>query len=66
MSWVRYWENMEGVGKCAGGMGKCVGVWGSRLWGRCERVYEVSVEVVKKCVGMWRGVEKCVGRCGKV
>ena len=52
---------MEGKEKCGGGMGKCVGVWG-----RCGKVYEVSVEIV----GKWRKVCWDEGRrdevCGGV
>ena len=65
-SWVKYERNREGVGKCGGGMGKRVGVWGRcrGCRGRCGKVYEVSVEVVGnwgKMCWMWVGVEKCVG-----
>ena len=60
--------------RCGGGVGKCLGVWGEirkDVWGveKCGRVYGVSGEGVRECMGrgsvlaygerMWGGVGKC-------
>ena len=57
------WEEYVRSRKCGRKIGKYVGVWaGGKTWGRYERVYGVSVEVMGKC----RKVCRDVGRCGKM
>ena len=58
--------------RCGGGVGKCLGVWGEirKDVEKSARVYGVSGEGVRKCMGrrsvlaygerMWGGVGKCV------
>ena len=54
------WERNGEVS--GGGEGRCRGC--EEVWGRCGRVYEVSVKIEGsggKCVAMWGKVKKCVG-----
>ena len=42
-------------------------MWGcEKVWGRCGRLYGVSVEDVGKCVRVWRQVKGEVRGCGEV
>ena len=63
--WGEYERSGEMLGRngeVCWGVGEVSRMWGSRLCGRCKSLYGVSVEVVEKCVGMWRSVWKDVGR----
>ena len=69
--WWEYWEIFGSLGSWV----KYGGIWkkwgsvlgGGEVWERCGSVYEVSVEGVGKCVGVWGRVQKSGGgvkKCG--